>query len=63
MSYTRLKYMSAVPKTPPVEQVAVSSSHMEEVDKAIREKVRQNEAERTASIEVAEKFIVYNPNP
>lgn len=54
----KLNYMSAVSKTPPVEKIPVSSSRMEELDRAIRQKIRQNEAERAASIEVAARYTV-----
>ena len=40
----KINYLSAVSKTPPVDRIAVPSSHMEELDRAIRQKVRQNEA-------------------
>lgn len=54
----KINYLSAVPKTSPVGRVSVSSSHMEELDKAIRQKVKQNKAERIASIEAAEQYTV-----
>lgn len=54
----KLNYMSAVSNTPPVALVAVPSSHMEELDRAIRQKVRQNEAEHIASIETIGKLRV-----
>lgn len=54
----KLNYMSAVSSTPPVERIAVPSSHMEELNRAIRQKVRQNEAERAASMEVAGRYMV-----
>lgn len=54
----KLNYMSAVSKTPPVKKIPVSSSRMEELDRAIRQKIRQNEAERAASIEVAGRYTV-----
>lgn len=54
----KLNYMSAVSKTPPVKKIPVSSSRMEELDRAIRQKIRQNEAERAASMEVAGRYIV-----
>ena len=39
----KLNYMSAVgPKTEPVSRVPVSSSKLEELDRSIREKSRQN---------------------
>lgn len=58
MKRVKLNYVSAVSKTPPVERVAVSSSHMEVLNQAIRQKVRQNEAERAASIEAAGRYTV-----
>lgn len=54
----KLNYMSAVAKTSPIGKVPVSSSRMEELDRAIRQKVRQNEAERAASIEAAGRYTV-----
>lgn len=49
----KLNYMSAVSQPVPVKKIPVSSSRMEELDSAIRKKIRQNEAERAASVEVA----------
>lgn len=54
----KLNYMSAVSKTPPVGEITIPSSHMEELDRAIRQKVSQNEAERAASMEAVERCIV-----
>lgn len=54
----KLNYMSAVSETPPAGKVAVPSSHMEDLDRAIKQKVRQNEAERAASMEVAGRYTV-----
>lgn len=54
----KLNYMSTVSKTPPVGKIIVPSSHMEELDRAIRQKVRQNEAERAASMEIASRYTV-----
>ncbi|MDE7200857.1 MAG: hypothetical protein K2O91_02895 [Lachnospiraceae bacterium] len=54
----KLNYKSAVPNIPPVEKIPVPSSHMEELGRSIRQKVRQNEAERAASIEAAGKYTV-----
>lgn len=54
----KLNYMSAVSKTSPAEKIPVSSSRMEVLDRAIREKIRQNEAERAASIEAAGRYTV-----
>ena len=54
----KLNYMSAVSQTPPVRTIPVSSGCMEELDRAIRQKIRQNEAERAASLEVAGRYKV-----
>lgn len=54
----KLDYMSAVSETPPVGKITIPSSHIEELDRAIRQKVRQNEAERAASMEAASRYIV-----
>lgn len=53
----KLNYMPAVPKTPPAGKIVVPSRHMEKLDRAILEKVRQNEAKRIASIEDAYRDI------
>lgn len=58
MKRVELKYMSAVSTTPPIERVTIPSSHLEELGKVIRQKVRQNEAERAASMEVASRYVV-----
>ena len=50
--------MSVMPDIKPVEKIPVSSSCMEELDRAIRQKIRQNEAERAASIEFAGRYNV-----
>ena len=54
----KLNYMSAVSQTPPVRTIPVSGGRMEELDRAIRQKIRQNEAERAASLEVAGRYKV-----
>lgn len=54
----KLNYMSAVSKTPPVKKIPVSSSRIEELNRAIRQKIRQNEVERDASMEVAGQYTV-----
>ena len=54
----KLDYRPAVVKAPPVEEIEIPSSHMEELDRSIRQKVRQTEAERAASIEAAGKYTV-----
>lgn len=54
----KLNYMSAVSMTAPVEKIPVSSSRMEELDRAIRKKIRHNEAEQAASIEAASRYLV-----
>lgn len=38
----KLNYMSAVSRTPPKARIPVSSARMEELDKAIRKKTKQN---------------------
>ena len=38
----KLNYMSAVSRTPPKARIPVSSACMEELNKAIREKTKQN---------------------
>lgn len=54
----KLNYMPAVAETASVEKVPVSSSRMEELDRAIRQKIRHNEAERAASAEAAGRYNV-----
>ena len=54
----KLNYMLAVSQTPPVRTIPVSNGCMEELDRAIRQKIRQNEAERAASLEVAGRYKV-----
>lgn len=54
----KLNYMTAVEKIPPVKKVTVPSSHIEELDRDIKQKVRQNEAERVASMDVAGQYMV-----
>ncbi len=54
----KLNYISAVSKTPPAEKVVIPGSHMEELDRTIRQKIRQNEAERAAGMEAASRYIV-----
>lgn len=54
----KLNYMTAVEKIPPVRKIAVSSSHIEELDRDIKQKVMQNEAERVASMDVAGQYMV-----
>lgn len=54
----KLNYKSAVSKTPPIGRIVIPSSHMEELDRAVRQKVRQNEAERAAGVEAAGRYIV-----
>ena len=50
--------MNIMPDIKPVEKIPVPSSCMEELDRAIRQKIRQNEAERAASIEFAGRYNV-----
>lgn len=38
----KLNYMSAVSRTPPKAKIPVSSARMEELDRAIRQKTKQN---------------------
>lgn len=54
----KLNYVSVMPDIKPVEKIPVQSSCMEELDRAIRQKIRQNEAERAASIEFAGRYNV-----
>ena len=54
----KLNYRSAVPKTVKKNGIGVSSSQLEELDRAIKQKIKQNEAERAASLEVAGRYTV-----
>lgn len=53
-----LKYMSAVSHTEPVERIVISSSRMQELNKCIREKCKQNEREQIASKLAAREYFV-----
>lgn len=48
----KLNYISAVSNTPPVERIAVLSSHMEELDRAIILKIKQNDTGRIVNIQM-----------
>jgi hypothetical protein len=54
----KLNYMSAVSKMPSASRITISSSSIEELDRAIRQKIMQNESERVASMEAAGQYIV-----
>lgn len=54
----KLNYVSACKRTPPVERIPVPSSHMEALNRSIRQKCEQNQRERIASYEKAKNFIV-----
>lgn len=54
----KLDYRPSVTKILPAEKLPVSSSHMEDLDRAIKQKVRQNEAERAASMEILGRYMV-----
>jgi len=42
----------------PKEQTVVSKDSIDELNKFIKQKIRQNEAERTASMEIAGRYVV-----
>lgn len=44
----KLNYMSAVSRKPPVAKIKVSSEKMEELNRAVKEKIRQNESNYNA---------------
>ncbi len=54
----KLNYMSAVSKITPVKKCKVSGSRVEDLDRTIRQKLRQNEAERAAGMEIAGRYTV-----
>ncbi len=54
----KLNCVSAVTKKPPAERIAVPNSHKEALGRSIKQKVRQNEAERAASMEAAGRYMV-----
>lgn len=53
-----LKYVSAVSHTEPVERIVISSSRMEELNRCIRAKCKQNEREQIASKLAAREYFV-----
>lgn len=58
MKRRKVTYVAAVPKKPAAGQSTVPSSHKEALGRSIRQKVRQNEAERVASMEIAGRYMV-----
>ena len=58
MKRKKVTYVAAVPQKSAAGQSTVSSSHKEALGRSIRQKVRQNEAERVASMEIAERYMV-----
>lgn len=60
MSVKRVKvnYMPASDYTPPAQKVPIQNGYMEKLNQSIRQKVKQNQAERDASIEYAWNYLV-----
>ena len=54
----KLNYVPVVTRKAPVERTAVPSSHIDALNRSIKQKVRQNEAERAASMEAAGRYTV-----
>lgn len=52
----KLNRVPVVSIQPPVERIAVPSSHMEELGRSMKQKVQQNEARRAAGIEAAGRY-------
>ena len=53
-----LNYRPAVKKTLPIREIEIPASHMEALDRSIRQKVRQAEVNRTSSTEAVKDHIV-----
>lgn len=54
----QLNYRSSVSHTVPVRTIPVSNSRIEELNKSIKQKIRQNESERVASLEAVGRYTV-----
>ena len=53
----RLHYMPSVSKTPPIGKIIIPSAHLEQIDVALKEKLRQNELERIMSRQGIEDLV------
>lgn len=60
MSVKRVKihYMPAADYTPPAEKIPIQNGYMEKLNQSIQQKVKQNRAERDASIAYARNYLV-----
>lgn len=60
MSLKRVKvnYMPASDYTTPAQKVSIQNGYMEKLNQSIRQKMKQNQAERDASIEYARHYLV-----
>lgn len=54
----KLNYMPVVVRNKPAEKTIVPGSHIDALNRSIKQKVRQNEAERAASMEAAGRYMV-----
>lgn len=53
-----VNYMPASDYTPPAEKIQIQNGYMENLNQSIRQKVKQNQAERDASITYARNYLV-----
>jgi len=58
MKRVKLDYRPMAVPSEPVEKTVVPSEHIEALNRSIRQKIRQNETERTASMELAGRYTV-----
>lgn len=58
MKKKQLDYRPIISITPSKSKVSVSAHQMEELDKVIRKKIKQNEAEHAASIAASATYTV-----
>lgn len=54
----KLNYMPIAPEVHTISKTSVSRSKLEELDIAIKQKIKQNESERAASKEMVERYTV-----
>jgi|GEM_PF-2559901 len=58
MKRVKLEYIPMAVPSEPVEKTIVPSEHIEALNRSIRQKIRQNETERAASMEIAGRYMV-----
>ncbi len=54
----KLNYVAAVAPVIPKETISIPSSYLENLDRAISKKIKQNEAERAVGMEIAGRYTV-----